>query len=91
MKKETNEQQPTPAKEVLTAREAAAYMDISLSYLYRLTMDRAIPFYKPNGKRIYFKRGEVENWLTSIRCDTNADIAAQAQAYTYTKGKGGAR
>ena len=82
-------EQTTPAKEVLTAREAAAYMDISLSYLYRLTMDRAIPFYKPNGKRIYFRRAEVEDWLTSIKCYTDNEIQAQAEAYT--KGKGGAR
>ena len=84
MKSDTN---TTPAKEVLTAREVAAYMGISMSHLYKLTMDRQIPYYKPNGKRIYFTRREVEGWLTSNKCYTDAEIAAQAEAYR----KGGAR
>ena len=36
-------------KEVLTSDEAAKYMGVSKSYLYKLTMRQQIPHYKPSG------------------------------------------
>lgn len=51
-------------KEVLTSEEAARYMGVSQSYLYKLTMAREIPHYKSQtGGRIYFNRHELEEWL----------------------------
>ena len=52
-------------KEVLTSDEAAAYMGIAKSYLYKLTMKKLIPHYKPMGKMCYFNRKELESWLQS--------------------------
>ena len=54
-------------KEVLTSDEAAAYMGIAKSSLYKLTMRKAIPHYKPMGKMCYFNRKELESWLQSNR------------------------
>ena len=45
-------------KEVLTSDEAAAYLGISKSALYKLTMGRKIPFYK-SAKLCYFDRQEI--------------------------------
>lgn len=50
-------------KEVLTSDEVARYMGISKSYLYKMTMRREIPHYKPMGKIVYFNRKELEQWL----------------------------
>lgn len=50
-------------KEVLTSDEAARYMGVSKSYLYKLTMRGEIPHYKPMGKMCYFNRAELEQWL----------------------------
>lgn len=72
-------------KEVLTAKEAAAYMGVTLSCLYRWTMERVVPHYKPNGKMCYFNRLELEQWLMSNRVETNDEINQKAQTY-YTKG-----
>jgi len=47
-------------KEVLTSDEAARYMGISKSYLYKLTMRGEIPHFKPMGKMCYFNRVELE-------------------------------
>jgi len=52
-------------KKALTMSEASNYMGISKTYLYQLTHRRLIPFSKPTGKRIYFDRTELENWLLS--------------------------
>jgi excisionase family DNA binding protein len=68
-------------KEVLTSDEAARYMGVSKSYLYKLTMRQQIPHYKPTGKMVYFNRLELENWLQNNRVSTEDEISQQAQAY----------
>lgn len=82
------------SKEVLTADEAARYMGVKKSYLYKLTMQKMLPFSKPLGKVCYFNRQELEAWLMSNRVATADEIRDKAQAYcanTRTnKTKGGA-
>lgn len=73
-------------KEVLTSDEAAKYMGISKSYLYKLTMKQQIPHYKPMGKICYFNRLELEKWLQSNRIATSTEISQQAQSYCMKKG-----
>lgn len=68
-------------KAVLTSDEAAQYMGISKSYLYKLTMRGEIPHYKPMGKMCYFNRAELEEWLQSNRVATTAEIADRANQY----------
>lgn len=52
----------TPARRLLTFKEAATYVGLSENYLYKLTAAKAIPHYKPRGKNIYFDPEELENW-----------------------------
>lgn len=74
------------SKEVLTSDEAARYLGISKSYLYKLTMQQKIPHYKPLGKMCYFNREELEQWLQSNRVATDEEISQQAQQYCTKKG-----
>lgn len=73
-------------KEVLTSDEAAKYMGISKSYLYKLTMTGQVPHYKPMGKMCYFNRQELEQWLQSNRVATSDEIGQRAQVYCMRKG-----
>lgn len=68
-------------KEVLTANEAADYMGISKSQLYKLTSTNEIPYYKPSGKLVYFNRLELEQWLQSNRIPTQTELNLKAQSY----------
>ena len=49
-------------KAVLTLAEAAEYMGLKKSYLYRLTHEKRIRHYKPNNKKIYFKVEDIIAW-----------------------------
>ena len=69
------------SKSVLTADEAAKYMGVSRSYLYKLTMQQKIPFSKPLGKMCYFNRVELEKWLLSNRVAPADEMQDRAQAY----------
>ena len=73
-------------KEVLTSDEAAKYMGVSKSYLYKLSMRQQIPHYKPMGKMVYFNRLELEQWLQNNRVSTATEISQQAAAYCMKKG-----
>ena len=77
------------AKEVLTAPEAARYLGLSRSYLYKLMMRHDVPYSKPGGKVCYFSRADLDNYMLSNRYSTDAEL--QAQAAAYTSRKGGAR
>lgn len=72
-------------KEVLTLDEAARYTGMKKSYLYKLTASRTIPHYKPNGKNCFFRRTELEDWLTDNPIATTADLNSRALAYCMTK------
>lgn len=72
-------------KEVLTADEAAKYMGVSKSYLYKLTMRRSIPHSKPMGKMCYFRRADLEQWLMSNPVATSTELADAATRYTMRK------
>lgn len=65
------------AKTILTLEEVAKYTNYSKSYIYKLTSRREIPCYKPNGKQLYFKRTEIEEWLLSNRKMTNKEIESE--------------
>ena len=74
-------------KEVLTFNEAAGYLEVSHSHLYKMTSSAIVPFYKPNGKKIYFRRKELDVWLLSNRVDSREEIEQQAEDYLTKKGR----
>ncbi len=74
-------------KDVLNFNEACEYLEISHSHLYKLTSSDTIPHYKPNGKKIYFNRTEVDTWLLRNRTTTTDEIDKQAADYLIKKGR----
>lgn len=56
-----------PQKEVLSFNEAVSYLDVSKSFLYKLTSTNKISFSKPNNKLIYFRRIDLDNWMLQNR------------------------
>lgn len=77
------------AKNVLTLDDAALLTGLSRSHIYKLTSTHQIPYYKPNGKQIYFDRSELEAWMKQNRIGTITE--AQQGAVAYVVGKGGQR
>ena len=72
-------------KEVLNFSEAAVYLEVSHSHLYKLTSSGALPAYKPNGKKLYFNRKELDTWLLSNKQVTSTEIEEQANQYLMKK------
>ena len=72
------------AKTMLSIADVAVLTGMSKAHIYRLTCTRAIPYYKPNGKHVYFKRQDVETWMQQNRVDSVADAEAIAARYCVT-------
>lgn len=68
-------------KNVLNFEEACKFLSLSKSYLYKLTSAGLIPYYKPQGKMIYFEKDILEEWLRQNPVKTQAQIADEAQKY----------
>ena len=66
------------AKEVLTLEEAALFMGISKSSLYKMTHKHELPFYRPNGKLIYFEKAELLKWMRQVRSMSEDEIRETA-------------
>ena len=73
------------ANEMLTTKEAAEFLRLSVGYLYKLTMQRKIPYYKPFGNRCYFKRDELAQYLQGNRIATVEETQRQAVVHVLTK------
>ena len=56
--------------------ETAAYLGLSPSYIYKLTHKHLIPHYKPTGKRVFFYKKELDEWIMKSNCDTSASLSA---------------
>ena len=65
-------------KEILTFKEACVYTGISRSTLYKMTHSSAIPFYRPNGKLIYFEKSELLAWMRRNRSMTEEEANEKA-------------
>lgn len=74
-------------KDVLNFSEAAIYLEVSHSHLYKLTSTSTIPAYKPNGKKLYFNRHELDEWLLSNRQATVADVEKEAGQFQLRTGR----
>ena len=74
-------------KNVLSFDEASKYLNLSKSYLYKLTSAQQIPHYKPQGKMIYFEKDALESWLRQNPVKTQAQISQEASHYIMTHQK----
>ncbi|MEG0602168.1 MAG: helix-turn-helix domain-containing protein [Mucinivorans sp.] len=86
----TNTATAEPGK-ILTATQAAAFLGMSLSYLYKLTHNRTLAYFKPNGKMLYFLESDLVAWVTSNRIASATEIEQLATDYVATSKKGGMR
>lgn len=68
-------------KETLSFKEAVRHLDISPSHLYKMTSSRMIPHYCPSGKKLYFKRSELDLWMQNNKKESSKQIEAKAAEY----------
>lgn len=57
-------------KNILTVDDLMDYTTFSQKQIYKLTSTRAIPHYKPSGRKLFFKKDEIDDWINKGRVKT---------------------
>jgi len=70
-------------KDVLSFKETCEYLQVSASNLYKLTCKNLIPHFCPMGKKLYFKRVELDNWLLTNKKGANNQEEIDSIAANY--------
>ena len=78
---ETLEDMLEAGKEVLTVEEAAKFIGMARSSLYKMTSDQTIPFYRPNGKMIFFEKSDILSWIRKNRVSSREEIEEEARLH----------
>ena len=78
----TNE---TP-NDILSVEQAGAFLNLAKQTLYGFTSKNEIPFFK-RGKKLYFRKSELEQWLTQGKQKMVTEIQKDAKDYINKKGK----
>lgn len=60
---------------------AAVYLGISRSHLYQLTSKGLIGHYKPAGKKLYFDKSDLDEYLRRNRVRPQWEVDADAAAH----------
>jgi excisionase family DNA binding protein len=81
----------TPGKndsqsDFFTVKEAAEFLHISTSTIYRLVNNRSLPFHK-QGRRLYFFKRELINWIEGNKSVNLQKIEADAESIFLTNQK----
>jgi excisionase family DNA binding protein len=68
---------PENSDKLFNVKEAATFLDIAAQTLYGYTSNRTIPFIK-KGKKLYFRKSELDNWLSEGKRLTKEEISDRA-------------
>lgn len=70
-------------RNLMTTTEAARYLGLKPSYLYKMMMRRAIPYYK----LCFFAKEDLDAWLKRVRVKSQVEIDSEASHYLVTHEK----
>jgi excisionase family DNA binding protein len=74
--------QPNSDDVFMNIEQVASFVGLSKTTIYGLTHDRSIPHFK-TGKRLYFRKSEIVNWITSSKVNTKQEINQLADEYIF--------
>lgn len=80
-----NKSNQQEADQLLTIQQAGELIKLSVPTLYGYVSRNEIPFSK-KGKRLYFSKQELMDWIKQGRQKTLAEIGAEANTYLKKKG-----
>ena len=86
---ETRNSIPTLAErsqDFVTLEEAAQILGLTTGTMYQYTFNKTIPYYKPNGRKVYFKVKDLKDFMEKGRRSSIDEIKEQAIQDTLKRG-----
>ena len=59
---------------VFDIEKASKYLGLSKSQIYRLTSQNQIAYYKPNGKKVYFYKQDLDDYVNQFRIKSRKEL-----------------
>jgi len=73
-----------PLEKMLTVKEAASFLKITVSTLYTKVCRGEVPAYKP-GRRLFFDQQELAKWISTKKHKSNVQLAEDARQLLKSK------
>jgi len=74
----------SPNVEFMNVTQVAEYLSLAKATIYALVYKMEIPNYK-QGKKLYFKKADIDEWLSKSRRKTREEIEQEAANYIIRK------
>ncbi len=68
------------SSEILTVKQAAEYLNLSIYSIYAKTSQKSIPHAK-RGRHLYFFKDDLRAWLKSAKSKTREEIQLEAEDF----------
>ena len=68
-------------EEIMTVEQLSDYLTIARQTIYEKCSKKEIPYFKA-GKRLYFKKSVINDWINSGRRYTTDELMQQAEEWT---------
>lgn len=65
------------AKEMLTVEDTALLTGFKATYIRKMAQEGRLPYYKPFGKQLFFKKSEIMQLLQEKRVPSVAELVNQ--------------
>jgi excisionase family DNA binding protein len=77
-------EKPEFTEDILDINAASQFLKVSKSTLYKLSSNMEIPRFK-KGKRLYFKKTELVNWISEGKLKTTKDFEMEMSRHLSQK------
>ena len=74
------------SQDFVTLEQAAQILGLSKGTMYQYTFNKTISYYKPNGRKVYFKVKDLINFMEKGRRSSIDEIKEQALQDTLKRG-----
>lgn len=78
-------QQNLQQKEILSLSEASEFLGFKQSYMYKMSADGELPCYAPTGRKLIFRRSELQEWAFRNRRATKQELNQKALDFVTKK------
>ena len=80
LRNDKSKKEEAPEDVIMTIQQAAEFLSLTVPTMYSKVSKGELPFMK-RGKRLYFSRTELMEYIKEGRKKSNAEIEAEAKAY----------
>lgn len=68
---------------LMNVKETAEFLKTSMAGVYHLVHTKRIPHYKPSGKKLYFMKLDLMDWIKSRRILTDEEMTNLADIWQH--------